>query len=68
MLSKPSSGPAHMTKPEETQLFVWQTSIMLLNVGIVLFIIGLAIQIVVNSSYQWSPGDVKGGFPTIYRH
>ncbi|KAG8354233.1 hypothetical protein FVEN_g7816 [Fusarium venenatum] len=59
MLSKSSSYQAHPSEAEVTQLYVWQTPIMLLNIGIVLFIIGLAIQIITDLSSTWSPADVK---------
>jgi hypothetical protein len=60
----PSRSPCLQTnilEPDYLQLYVWQASIMLLNIGVVAFITGLGIQVMANLSREYSPDDIKEG-------
>lgn len=59
MLCKPTTNGAAKAEPRWTQLFLWQSAIMLLNIGIVLFLIGLVIQIITDLSEVYSHENKK---------
>lgn len=54
LLSHRQAGADH---PRYLQIFIWQTPVMLLNVSIVLFIIGLSILVYHDVSRE--SGDIK---------
>ena len=45
--------------PRRRQLFLWQTPIMLLNIGLLAYVVGLIIQIFAELELVWSSSDIK---------
>jgi hypothetical protein len=48
-----------ISKPRWTQIYVWQVPIMLLNIGLILFLAGLASEIFAHFDYPLSSVDIK---------
>jgi len=62
MLGTDSSPVSNSTTPNWDQLYVWQTPIMLLNVSVILFIVGLIIMVFDELARDlWSERSIKVG-------
>lgn len=62
MLGTDSSPASTSTTPHWDQLYVWQTPIMLLNVSVILFIVGLIIMVFDELARNlWSERSIKVG-------
>ncbi len=52
-------GTNGIRRPRWSQIFVWQTPVMLMYIGVLLFVAGLVIQFFAGLPSVWSPDNVK---------